>query len=139
MPHALGSTDPIVRSDGDPVLMLCSPSQTEGRAPRAASQRRGNARLRGDSARAVYLATHNPQHDKNNQNDPEHTAETRAAVATVRIISPAAAENENQYDNEENRAHVADSELAIMITVGLAFYGFFTASLTASLRPPTAF
>jgi hypothetical protein len=56
----------------------------------------------------------------------------------VSIISPASAEDEDQDYDKENCAHIsACGQVKVVWSDGL--YGFFAASRTASLRPPTAF
>src|SRR5271167_5065777 len=64
------------------------------------------ARKRGPGG-CGYLPAHEPQHDKHNQDDAEDAAETGAAVATVCIISPASAEDEDQDYDKENCAHIS--------------------------------
>ncbi len=91
-----------------------------------------------DPARTIYLPAHEPQDDKHNQDDAEDAAETGAAVATVCIIPPASPEDEDQDYDKENCAHIsACGQARVVSSDGL--YGFFAASRTASLKPPTAF
>ena len=99
---------------------------------------RGERTLARGPASAFYLPAHEPQHDKHDQDDAEDAAETGAAVATVCIISPASAEDEDQDYDKENCTHISglragESRLKRRV------YGFFAASRTASLRLPTAF
>jgi hypothetical protein len=92
---------------------------------------------RSDPARP-YLPAQEPPHDKHNHDDAEDAAETGASVPAVSIISPASAEDEDQDYDKENCAHIsACGQVRVVWSDGL--YGFFAASRTASLRPPTAF
>ena len=91
-----------------------------------------------DPARPIYLPAQEPPHDKHNQDDAEDAAETGASVSAVSIISPASAEDEDQDYDKEDCAHIsARGQVRVVWSDGL--YGFFAASRTASLRPPTAF
>ena len=88
--------------------------------------------------RAIYLPAQEPPHDKHNQDDAEDAAKTGASVSAVSIISPASAEDEDQDYDKEDCAHIsACGQVRVVWSDGL--YGFFAASRTASLRPPTAF
>jgi hypothetical protein len=60
-----------------------------------------------DSASAVYLPAHEPQHDEHNQDDAEDAAEPGAPVSAVSIISPASAEEEDQDYDKENCTHIS--------------------------------
>jgi len=46
-----------------------------------------------------------PQHDEEDQSDPQNAAQAGAPILAMRVISAAAAEKDYQHDNEEKGAH----------------------------------
>src|SRR5271166_4274720 len=73
--------------------------------------------------------TDEPKHYKDDQNDPEHASESGSPIATVSIVSTTPAENQNQQNDDQNRAHLSPSlrESLIKVTRG--------DSTTSSRRP----
>src|SRR5664279_2488244 len=86
-----------------------------------------------------------PQHNENNQDQAEHASEAGGAVAVVAIVAATAAQQQNQDDDDKDRTHsppirlCSVSETVRCICCTRPRYYFFTASLIASLTPPTAF
>jgi hypothetical protein len=91
----------------------------------------GSRQSNSRSSIARELSPDQPQDDEHNQDNPEDAAESGAAILAMGVVAATAAEDQNQQNNDKNGAHGPAS----------AFwrYGFFNASRTASLTPPTAF
>jgi hypothetical protein len=88
-----------------------------------------------DPARGAE-ATNEPEHHKNEHDNAKNAAESSAAVAAVRVVSTATAEQKNQHYYDQN-AHYRPS-LQIAPEVWSISY-FFSASRTVSFMPPMAF